>query len=447
MLTTRRLGSLFICAMAACGGTTGGGDHGDDPSSSRGLSAAKKKPICTVDSDPDTCGGSGSHACGEEEVGCTSVCLVGLTYNIARSVCVPCGAPGLLACGGSQCNPGLVNVGARCMQPDAMKAPELVLMCRFDETPDTAGAEGAARRLFLVDGSGKDNLFDYYAEMTYGRLDLSGSRVVGWTSLGSRSDPVLEATIHDRAAFYNACVAATQKANPTLDMTSYFRVLAVENVDFADDGAAGAAVTIAQDHLDTDFTAHEMGHAYGLSHAQDEALSACGGAPGDYCDPWDEMSAQLNYAHPAPGMRDRDGFPGANGFIAGQRVFLGANLGLSPFTTSEILTPAPGTTTTVTLAAVNHPEVAGIRVVEVPIDSASFYTVELVRNTGWDVGAPASRVLVHRIEAGRTKIVVSPSADKAWAAGMTCTHPGLVVKVVSIDDASSTAVVTVTRGT
>ncbi len=435
---------LLLPATAACGSSANETATGIESWGTSEIAPAKKKPICTVDSDPDTCSGSGSHACGEEQTSCPYACLTGLTYNAGRSVCVPCGAPGLLSCGGT-CNPGLVSAGARCMRPDAKQAPTLAIMCKYNETTDTGVAEGATRQLLLASGSGKDNLFDYYAEMTYGRLDLSGSQVAGWYSMGSVTDPSIDPTKVGRVALNDACVAAAQKANPSLALGSYFRVISVISADYADDGSGGGAtVTIAQDHLDTNFMAHEIGHSYGLQHTQDELLSSCGGAPGDYCDAWDEMSAQLNYAHAAPGMRDRDGAPGANGFVAGERLLLGANLGIDLFG-AELVT-APVGTSTMTLAAVNRPDVAGVRVVKIPNGASGYYTVELIRNTGWDIGAPATRVLVHLVDAAnRVKIVLSGAPDKALAAAMSVTRGGVTVTVVSINEAASTAVVTVTR--
>jgi hypothetical protein len=403
-------------------------------------------PVCTVDSDPDTCGGTGSHpTCGDEQTNCSYACGANLTYNAARKVCVPCGGPGLLSCGGvgGTCWTGLMNVGARCMQHWTKWAPKLVIMCRYDETPDTATADANTRKLFLASSSGTDNLFDYYAEMTYGHLDLSGTQVIGWYSMGSITNATIDPTKVGRNPIYSACVAAAQAANPNLSLGSYEGVVTVINADNVDDGWGGTGVNVGRDHLDTNFVAHEVGHSYGLNHTQDLALSSCGGAAGDYCDRWDEMSAQRNYSHALPVMPDGDGTPGANGFVAAQRMLLATNLGMDLFAPSDVYVAPASATTTVSLTAVNRIDMAGTRVVKIPVDASRYYTVEVVRKSGWDIGAPDTLVLIHLFDTGNR--VKSVLIDKGWAAGTTWTTTGLTIKVVSINALSASATVTITR--
>jgi hypothetical protein len=334
------------------------------------------------------------------------------------------------------------------MRSDAMKVPEAVVLCKYNESTDTATAETNARQLFLVGGSGTDNLFDYYAEMSYGQLDMSGSQIVGWYSMGSISDPAVSPTTNGRSALYSSCIAAARAADPSVvnpALSSAFRTLVVVDVDGADDGMGSSGVTIARDHLDTNYTAHEMSHAYGLKHSQNEALTYCGGPLGDYCDQWDEMSAQNNYAHYAP-MPDRDGQAGANGFVAAQRMLLGKYLGKPLLAPSEIYEVPPATEVSVALSAVNRNEVTGTRVITVPLDATRYYTVELIRSSGWDIGAPATRVLVHLVDTGeRVKIIPSSTVDGGYAVGMSVSRTGIRVVVDSIDETSSTAHVTITR--
>ncbi len=315
---------------------------------------------------------------------------------------------------------------------------------------------------FGTSGSGYDNMFDYFTEMTYGRVDRSGTQVLGWIPTNLTRATILG---FGRPQSTQACVAAAQALYPTLDITKFTDVVTFYNFD-GGGGGNDSSNGFANDAwgLYTGFAAHEITHSLGqLLHSHKE------GCAGDYCDRWDEMTYALNFASPGttwwaadPGgtFSNGQGEAVANSLVAANREVISARFNVSAFLKSEVLSiAAPFTTQTITLAAVNRPDVNGIRVIEFPYASGLFdtdggkYTVELMRNTGWDVGDPSTGILIHRLELdGQVTLVPSPrdaaTDDASWKAGDVWQRgdsPTLIIN--SIDLSSSTASITITSAT
>jgi hypothetical protein len=401
-------------------------------------------------------------ACGgDEQPACpvAASCLPGYTVNPVRGVCVPCGQPGLLACGGTTCSSGAL-VGQRCMAQGATKLPELVVMCEASDyasvvvDPQTGAQLPMATspltkqipEFFTPSGSGTDNLFDYFTEMTYGRIDRSGTVVVPWTAV-NLTQAQLGAL--GRTGRTQACVAAAKAANPSLDTSAFVDFVSVFNCQM-DGGNQGNDVSTDPYGLFTNFMAQEVTHSLGQHlHTERQGCVDSSGNPQPYCDPWDEMSAARNYDSPSTIWWAPSNFGGpaaatANSLVAANRIIVAGDQKVTILEPSEIYTAAPGQTTTVTLSAVNRDELTGIRVIEIP-GGGVYYTVELMRNTGWDSHDPETAILVHSVQTDGqvTLIGKAISGDGSYTSGDVISLGNATVTIGTIDLATSSVSVTV----
>jgi hypothetical protein len=86
-------------------------------------------------------------------------------------------------------------------------------------------------RLFTIAGQGTGNLTDYWSALSYGNVDLSGSRVFGWYDLGKTA---AQLQAEGRDAHISDCINAA--AHDT-DLATYYNAIAVYNFGLGDSGA------------------------------------------------------------------------------------------------------------------------------------------------------------------------------------------------------------------
>jgi hypothetical protein len=215
-------------------------------------------------------------------------------------------------------------------------------------------------------------------------------------------------------------------------------------------------------------TAHEMGHGYGLQHAEDTAHDHnCGGfsSPsnpygyGDYCDYWDVMGNGASFVNPIFDSQGRSG-PALNARHLDY-------LGWMPAAARLVYDPSQTQPITVLLSALGHNDGPGFLEVAIPpwdsSSSSTGYTVEFRNSTGWDQGMNPS-VMVHAgwspDGSAETFIEDNTSRPPQWyndptacGAASGCT-PGsyfldvtnnVQITVDSIDGSTSTAIITVAR--
>ena len=309
----------------------------------------------------------------------------------------------MLSCNGD-CEGGLKYVGGRCIWDDAAVNPTLVIMCRVNGYP-TDGDTSRIYQLFTTQGSGTNNLFDYFTEMSYGRMDIGTTAVLGWVDSG------LPPT-SGRYAFTTSCANAAAKAYPNFPFEDYNGIISVLNSDLHIDGGNSGyntnkltfngvthtygLINVDTYGTDTEFLSHEMGHSLGFVHSKDDKLSNCGGIPGDYCDRWDEMSAENNYfGYNTYGRQ-------ASSFVAAYRIKEGWLLA------GEIIEAGPGYDGSPTqIAAINRPEVDGPRVIRITNRTGKQWTVELMTKTRWDASIPESAVLIHELDGNGFPLIIT----------------------------------------
>jgi hypothetical protein len=176
-----------------------------------------------------------------------------------------------------------------------------------------------------------------------------------------------------------------------------------------------------------------VGHGLGFPHSFDNANHSCGGAPGEYCDPWDIMSAldtynfdSLVYPTAGPGVNVPNLFH--QGWIPSNRI-----------ATYPIGAPA----TAFTLSALSHP--SGTTPLAVTIQDFPFlFTVEYRQRDGWDAGIPSNAVILHIYTAGANPysfLFDSPTFNGSILAGQSVTFGNFQIQVHST--AGGTANITI----
>jgi hypothetical protein len=324
----------------------------------------------------------------------------------------------------------------------------LVLKCTLSDNRSVPEhVDGLIDNFLTQQGSGTGNVIDYYSDVSYGAAALTGT-VKGWYAAPFDGTEPQYAGGGNRYKRVQACADAIPAAEAaSIGFGSYWGIIMVTN-HLQDGGACwdgqqwlqiqGVSYLLACVVFDplsmfTAFAAHEVGHGLGFPHSFDNANHSCGGAPGEYCDPWDIMSALDTYnfdsvVYPTAG-------PGVNvpnlfhqGWIPSNRI-----------ATYPIGAPA----TAFTLSALSHP--SGTTPLAVTIQDFPFlFTVEYRQKDGWDAGIPSNAVILHIYTAGANPysfLFDSPTFNGSILAGQSVTFGNFQIQVHST--AGGTANITI----
>lgn len=306
-----------------------------------------------------------------------------------------------------------------------------VVMCKYaDQTQEPQAAPFF--RDFLTDvGRGKGGVADYLADQSRGRIDLRNSTVAGWYTM---SQTVAVAGTESRWQKIQDCLGAASRGGYTVP--AGFRVVAIVN-SCIDSGSAGGQVLLDPCAWNVRFAAHEMLHGYGLGHSYSDDLTyqnAPWSAPGEYDDPWDEMSAQHSYAFTT--ARFGASAVSLNGYFRDKLGWLDR---------SQVKTfGADGIgTRTMTLRPLEQPALGGTQLIRVPFDPGDlfhYYTVELRQKTGWSAGIPNDIVLIHEVRGGTPYLMRSKTG--AHDPIQTLNANGVSIQVGTVSSTSATVTIT-----
>jgi hypothetical protein len=304
--------------------------------------------------------------------------------------------------------------------------PWAVLLCRYSDVATETRPPDYYQDLFTRNGTG--GVVDYWRQVTYGGLDLTGSRVFGWMPM-SHSTAEIGGLIFPGGRSTLAQWGRAAAAAAGIDLTPYRSVLIIQNFG-PDHGAIGLLTDVVVVHTNPalcefGFICHEMGHGFGLPH------SFAANPDFGYGDGWDLMSfATTTFQFPVT-FRDSSGSAtvGLNARNLTKLGVLESSRRWSP--------PGPDFSATLVLDPLNQPTVGnhGPLVVEFPPSAtrparpdASTWTVELHQKAGWDQGIWEDAVTIHQIRTDGVSYL-QPAIWSRFVAGQQFTLPAPEIHV------------------
>jgi len=337
--------------------------------------------------------------------------------------------------------------------------PWAIILCKFSDLPTFEPYPvDYYEQCFTEFGAGTGREFDYFREITYGALDLTGTRVFGWFNMPRHNskDPDTLKYPSGRATLHEWGVEVAKAKG--IDLRPFHGVAVFFNAH-TDSGATGRHRVVIgykkEDWLPT-FNLHEFGHGFDLGHSWSARPDV------EYGDRWDLMSAMRVYT-----VTDRFGRRTGPGLNACNLRRLGCIPG------NRIWSPAGNSgTQTFTLAALNRPEAHGYLMASIPpaarTASKTSYVIELRQKQGWDAGIPRDTVLVHEVRSNgggfllaknegtdtdSTNSSAKPRSNRSphqyeVLPGEESRIPAghLTIRVLSFDSAASTAKISITLG-
>jgi hypothetical protein len=308
---------------------------------------------------------------------------------------------------------------------EPISSPWAVLKVQFSDQHDAWPAESVYEDLFTSTGSGKENMVDFFRDMSHGKIDLSGSELFGpYTLTAKRSD--YGVTIGRNDVLNLAKTAATSSG---VNLSNYAGVLVtfLGQVDLCGwvGGMAALCDTLS---LQPSLLGQEMGHGYGLDHARIYGSSA------DYQDPWDVMSTANAYEEPNAEFTDIG--PGMNAWEMRSRGWLDeSRVWKAPTANWDAL---------VDLRPLHRTDLDGFLAAEI-----GPYLVEFRVTERWDAAIPRPCVLVHSFLDNHSYLMYSYTGSRDIVEGdkFQFGDPNNLVfgyyeaEVVNIDQANETATV------
>ncbi|HJV08815.1 MAG TPA: Ig-like domain repeat protein, partial [Acidimicrobiales bacterium] len=296
------------------------------------------------------------------------------------------------------------------MAPPAPAAPATrplaVILCKPNDRPAEPHPKSYYEAMFNESGNGQGGVFDYWRDVSYGQLSVSGTVVKGWYTVPKTT---AEWNALARGDDIDAC-ASTAKND--VDFSKFAGVVVLTNATgFNEDlyGTAGPVTIsgtsyaiggmVAEEDQPMRIIFHEAGHSLGLVHSRVMSRMTATSTQSDYGDPWDVMSCDDQCLHGAVSYQGTGG-PGLNVVQLATAGWVPADRGFRSFDNSACRQ------STVGMAALNHPEAPGYLEARVPaaipisfrntqLTTTDYYAIEMRSNDGWDAGLPGDTTVIH----------------------------------------------------
>jgi ketosteroid isomerase-like protein len=324
-----------------------------------------------------------------------------------------------------------------------MKTPWAVLLVKFSDHDTEPYDRTRYEQIFTASGAGQWSMPDYFADMSHGMLDLSGSKVFGWYKLSQKQSEYTGSGANPQGRKDLIGWARDKAAEAAVNLTDFYSVIVVLNLGADLCGGADGVVcgddgsNLALSGLSPSYLGQEMGHTYGLNHSRRDGSTA------DYADPFDVMSTANARMAPHPVFHELQMPTGQPVFRIGPGLNAANMAALGWLDNSRIWTATSGSqvNTMVQLRPLHRRDLPGFLAARV-----GEYYVEFRMNEAWDADfGPA--VLVHYLEDKVSYIVPNQAGSLTFQSGDELRTPaslsvlgsGLSIRVAEIDPANRIA--------
>jgi hypothetical protein len=285
---------------------------------------------------------------------------------------------------------------------DATASPWAILLVKFKDNPSPLPANTIYEDLFTSAGIGKQNMVDFFRDMSHGKIDISDSKIFGWYTLPYNhadyvgNSPAGKGQL-DRGGLLNEAKSVASAAGVDLSKFAGVVVSCLGAVDLCG-WVGGMAALCDSNSLQPSLLGQEMGHGYGLDHARLQ------GSTDDYRDPWDVMSTAAYPSMEAGNTEFTNVGPGLNAWNMRGRGWLDE---------SRIWqAPSGSWGGTIQLRPLHRRDLPGFLGAQI-----GGYLVEFRVPQRWDAAIGAPCVLVHTFDANHSYLVPAISGSESVLVG------------------------------
>lgn len=280
-------------------------------------------------------------------------------------------------------------------QLDATPSPWAVILARFQDNTDPLPSMAIYDDLFTSAGIGKQNMVDFFRDMSHGKIDTSGTKIFGWYTIPyNRAD---YGTKLDRNGLLNEAKSLATAAGVDLSKFAGVVVSCLGQVDLC--GWVGGMAALCDSlSLQPSLLGQEMGHGYGLDHAR------FSGSTDDYRDPWDVMSTGAYPWMEADNAEFTKVGPGLNAWNMRGRGWLDEARVWTP--------PTPAWSGSVQLRPLHRTDLAGFLAAQL-----GDYLVEFRVPQRWDSAIGDPCVLVHSFADNHSYLMPATNASQSLLTG------------------------------